>query len=318
VSRRPERRKRADALQGAIDLRGMMLAVVVARTGSLRLAAREVGLAAPAASRRLRALEDGLGVSLFERRPSGMKPTAAGDDFLVEAARVLGGVQSATKRAREAGTATTGRLEIGTYFSASTGRLREALMGFVRQNRGVEVWLREGCRDDLVAAVRRGEVDLGLLLGPMEEQGLDRLGLWQEAGMVALPTEHGLASQPIVFWSDLVAETFIISRRGSGPEARQKVEASLPPNHKARFVVQDIGREAMFNLVGTGLGVAVLSESASGALYPGVVFRPVGDDTGPIMVEAAAYWDPKRDNPALRRFLALLRASQAPGSRGGG
>lgn len=51
MSRRPERRKRADSLQGAIDLRGMMLAVVVARTGSLRLAALEVGLPASAVRR---------------------------------------------------------------------------------------------------------------------------------------------------------------------------------------------------------------------------------------------------------------------------
>jgi DNA-binding transcriptional LysR family regulator len=310
VSRRPERRKRAESLQGAIDLRGMMLAVVVARTGSLRLAAREVGLPASAVSRRLRALEDGLGVSLFERRPSGMKPTAAGEEFLVEATRVLGGVQSAAARAREAGSAATGRLEIGTCFSASKGGFRKALMGFVLQNRGIEVWLREGSRDELLTAVRRGEVDLALLLGPMDEPGLERLGLWQEAGMVALPAEHTLASRQMVLWFDLVAETFIISRRGSGPEAREKVEALLPSSHKARFVEQDVGREAMFNLVGTGLGIAVLAESASGASYPGVVFRPVGDETGPTMVEAAAYWDPKRDNPALRRFLAQLRVTQ--------
>lgn len=315
MSRRPERRKRAADLSGAIDLRGMMLAVVVARTGSLRLAAREVGLPASAVSRRLRALEDGLGVSLFERRPTGMKPTAAGEDFLVEAARVLGGVQSAAARARGAGSAATGRLEIGTYFSASAGRFREALLGFVRRNRGIEVWLREGSRDELLTAVRRGEVDLALLLGPMEEPGLDRLGLWQEAGMVALPEEHTLASRPMVFWSDLVAETFIIARRGSGPEARKKIETLLPSGHEARFVEHDVGREAMFNLVGTSLGVAVLAESASGVSYPSVVFQPVGDEAGPTMVEAAAYWDPKRDNPALRRFLAQLRATQ--GSRAG-
>ena len=315
MSRRPERRKQAASLLGAIDLRGMMLAVVVARTGSLRLAAREVGLPASAVSRRLRALEDGLGVSLFERRSSGMKPTAAGEDFLAEAERLLGGVQSAAARAREAGTATEGRLEIGTYFSASTGRFREALMGFLQQNRGVGVWVREGSREELLTAVRRGEVDLALLLGPNEEPGLDRLGLWQEAGMVALPKEHTLAGRPMVFWSDLVGETFIIARRGSGPEARAKVESLLPSGHGARFVEQDVGREAMFNLVGTGLGVAVLAESASGASYPGVVFRPVGDEAGPTMVETAAYWDSKRDNPALRRFLAKLRAAQR--SRGG-
>lgn len=185
----------------------------------------------------------------------------------------------------------------------------------MRQNRGVEVWLREGCRDELLTAVRRGEVDLALLLGPIEEPGLDRLDLWQEAGLVALPEEHTLASRPMVFWSDLVAETFIIARRGSGPEARRKIEALLPSGHGARFVEQDVGREAMFNLVGTGLGVAVLAESASGASYPGVVFRPVGNEAGPTMVEAAAYWDPKRDNPALRRFLAQLRTTQ--GSRAG-
>lgn len=318
MSRRPERRKRTAALQGAIDLHGMMLAVVVARTGSLRLAAREVGLPASAVSRRLRALEDGLGVSLFERRSSGMKPTAAGEDFLAVAERLLGGAQSAVARAREAGSAAAGRLEIGTYFSASTGRFRKALMGFARQNRGVGIWLREGSRDELLTAVRRGEVDLALLLGPMEEPGLDRLGLWHEAGMVALPGEHTLASRPMVVWSDLIAETFVIARRGSGPEARRKIEALLPSGHRARFVEQDVGREAMFNLVGTGLGVAVLAESASGASYPGVVFRPVGNETGPTMVEAAAYWDPKRDNPVLRRFLSLLRARHAAGSRDGG
>jgi DNA-binding transcriptional LysR family regulator len=191
-------------------------------------------------------------------------------------------------------------------------------MDFARQNRGVGIWLREGIREELLTAVRRGEVDLALLLGPTDEPGLDRLGLWQEAGMVALPAEHTLASRPMVLWSELVAETFIIARRGSGPEARKKVEALLPSGHKARFVEQDVGREAMFNLVGTGLGVAVLAESASGASYPGVAFRLVGDDAGPTMVEAAAYWDPRRDNPVLRRFLSLLRAHHAAGSRDGG
>jgi hypothetical protein len=48
-----------------------------------------------------------------------------------------------------------------------------------------------------------------------------------------------------------------------------------------------------------------------------VVFKPLLNGNEPTTVEAAAYWDPKRDNPVLRRFLALLRANQAPGSRGG-
>jgi DNA-binding transcriptional LysR family regulator len=296
----------------------MTLAVLVARTGSIRLAAREAGMTASAVSRGIRALEDGLGASLFERRPSGMKPTAAGEEFLGEAMRVLGGVQTAVERARNAGSAAAGQLVIGTYFSASRGRFRETLMRFARQNPGLQVRLREGCRDELLTAVRQGEVDLALLLGPMDEPGADRLALWREAVMVALPEDHPLVGRELVPWADLARETFIITRRGSGPEARQRIEALLPPEHGARFLPHDVGRETMFNLVGAKLGIAVLAESASGASYPGVVFRPVGDANGATMVEAAAYWDPKRDNPPLRRFLALLRANQTPGSRGGG
>jgi DNA-binding transcriptional LysR family regulator len=133
--------------------------------------------------------------------------------------------------------------------------------------------------------------------------------------MIALQEHHALADRHMVRWEELATETFIVTSRGSGPEARMKVESLLPAGHTARFAAHDVSREGMFNLVGTGLGIAVLAESASGASYPGVVFRPVGNETGPTMVEAAAYWDPKRDNPALRRFLAQLRAAQ--GSRGG-
>jgi len=111
-----------------------------------------------------------------------MKLTAAGDEFLVEATRVLGGLQSAVSRAREAGSAATGRLVIGTYFSASMGRFREALMRFVEQNQGVEIWLREGNRDELLLTLRRGEVDLALLLGPMDESALDRLAVARRSG----------------------------------------------------------------------------------------------------------------------------------------
>lgn len=135
--------------------------------------------------------------------------------------------------------------------------------------------------------------------------------------MVALHVKHPLAEVPMVQWQDIADETFIATSRGSGPEVREIVQGLLPRGHSARFAAHDVSREGMFNLVGTGLGVAVLAESASGASYPGVVFRPVGDETGPTMVEAAAYWEPRRDNPVLRRFLALLRSRQVAGSRDG-
>lgn len=175
----------------------------------------------------------------------------------------------------------------------------------------------EGDRAQLLGDLRRGRADVAILLGPHDEPGLDRLALWQEAGMVALPERDPLAGAGLVLWQDLAGKTFIVASRGSGREVRATVQSLLPDGHTARFAAHDVGREGMFTLVGAGFGAAVLAESASGASYPGVVFRPVGDGAGPTMVEVAAYWDPKRDNPVLRRFLSLLRARQPAGSRDG-
>jgi DNA-binding transcriptional LysR family regulator len=315
MSRRPIRKRSAAARQGPFDYNGMTIAIAVARHGSIRSAARELGLAASIVSRRLRSFEDGLGVSLFERRASGVKPTEAGAEFLPNARRLLDEIIAVAGRARDAGSATVGRLAIGTYLSASKGLFRDALVRFMQRNPGVRISLLEAGRTDLLRAVRHGDVDVVLLVSPTRESGLDQMPLWKLVCMIALPTDHGFADKDFVQWSELANEAFLLPRRGAGPEVQAMVMALLPTGHRARFVEQDVGREAIFNLVGTGFGLAVLAESASGASYPGVVFRPVGDETGPTMVEAAAYWDPKRDNPALRRFLAQLRATQ--GSRGG-
>jgi DNA-binding transcriptional LysR family regulator len=313
-------RKRGSAptrghLDGSINLRALQLATNVERHGSIRLAARTAKLSPSVVSRRIRELEDELGVSLFERRASGVRTTSAGARFLQAARRMFSELEGATGAARAAGSGLVGQLVIGTYFSASIGRFRDALQRFISRHRRVDLSVIEGDREHLLSDLRRGRADVAILLGPNDEAGLDRLALWQEAGMVALPERHALAGAELVLWQDLAGETFIVASRGSGPEVRATILDLLPREHAARFASHDVSREGMFNLVGTGLGVAVLAESASGASYPGVVFRPVGNETGPTMVEAAAYWDPKRDNPALRRFLAQLRATQ--GSRDG-
>lgn len=249
-------------------------------------------------------------MSLFERRPSGVRTTAAGARFLEAALRVFAELDGATGAARAAGSGLIGQLVVGTYFSASIGRFRDALRRFVSRHRHVELSVIEGDREQLLGDLRRGRTDVAILLGPNDEPGLDRLPLWHEGEMIGLPEQHPLGTAPLVHWRDLADEIFIVTSRGPGPESRVTVQGRLPCGHTARFAAHDVSGESIFSLVGAGLGVAVLAESASGASYPGVVFRPVGDETGPSIVEAAAYWDPQRDNPALRRFLAQLRTIQ--------
>lgn len=299
----------------SISLRELWLASLVRDLGSIRLAARAANLTSSAVSRRVRTLEDDLGVSLFERRSSGVTTTETGERFLDAARLILAEIDDATASARSEGAGAVGHLAVASYCSLSQGQLRDSLLTFLGQNPRMSFSMVEGGRSDLLRAVRRGRADIAVLLGVQEEIGLDSLPSWREPAVVALPDDHRLADREKVLWSELVAETFILTASGSGPEVRVMIQGLLPTGHAARFTANQVGREAMFNLVGAKLGVAIVGESSTGASYPGVVFLPVGDENGPTMVEASAYWDPKRDNPALRRFLAQLRATQ--GSRGG-
>lgn len=290
-----------------LELRTLMLAVATADEGSIRSVATLRGIAASAVSRRIRALEDVLGVSLFERRRNGLRMTPAGERFLTTVRHILSELETATSEARYAGIAASGRLVIGTYFSGSTGYFRDALVRFLRQHPHVRLTLVDGSRPDLLNAVREGRADIAILLASSSEAGLEQVALWQEAAVLGLPESHRLAPRTQIKWESLSAETFIVTRRGLGPEMRARIQDLLLFEHEAGFQIHDVNSDGLLNLVGTGLGITVLVKSITNGRYPGVVLRPIGHEGGPTIIDVAAYWDPKRDNPPLRRFLALLR-----------
>src|SRR5215471_11539413 len=82
-----------------------------------------LGVRQSAVSRRVRELEDELGVSLFERHHAGVRVTNAGARFLQEARTALVQLDHAVKTAAAAGSGTVGRLSVGILSSIATGYL---------------------------------------------------------------------------------------------------------------------------------------------------------------------------------------------------
>lgn len=182
-----------------IELRHLRYAEAADRHGSFRKEADSLALKQSNLSRRIRHLEEYLGVRLFERTNGGVQTTAAGRDFLVGVRRVLDELQIAIDSAKAAGRGEAGHIAIGFYTSLSAGNLRAKLIEFAQRFPDVEVSTIEGSRARLCGGVRNGTIDVAIVTG---EPPLDRgrlMALWSERIFVALPEDHPLAANEIIY-----------------------------------------------------------------------------------------------------------------------
>src|SRR6202012_3716839 len=105
----------------------------------------------PSLSKRIRDLEERLGVLLFVRSLGGARLTPVGEEFVVSARRVQAELEAMEARAKAGKRGDAGRLEIGFYTSLSTGALRDIILAFVHEHPDVEFNLVEGSRESLIA-----------------------------------------------------------------------------------------------------------------------------------------------------------------------
>src|SRR5215470_8002706 len=142
----------------AIDLISVAQGLVVAESLSFRRAARVLGTQQSTVGRRVRALEDVLGVSLFERTPAGVRPTAAGARFFEQARVVLRQLDDAVQIAGAAGRGVIGHVKIGILSSMAAGFLREVIRAYRTRHAEVEMYVVEGASREQIALVRESRL----------------------------------------------------------------------------------------------------------------------------------------------------------------
>lgn len=143
--------------------------VAVAERGSLRAAARETGMAQPAITRSIQALEHSLGAQLFVRHARGVQLTPVGEDFLLRAMAVLNEVRRAREAVRQQQGDLDGELALGLSIAAHFGVLSEVLSSFKRRYPNIKLRLVEGFFPTLETDLRNGLLDV--YIGPMPDVG---------------------------------------------------------------------------------------------------------------------------------------------------
>lgn len=179
------------------------------KEGSLAAAAQQMGVTAPAASRRLAQLEKRLGVRLLHRTTRRMRPTPEGETYLLEGARVLADLDALERTVSGARSTPRGLLRIAATLGFGRMRLAPALSAFARQYPELEVQLH--LTERMVNLVEQG-FDAVVRFGELPDSRLTARKLQDnERVLCAAPAYLAAAGEPRTP-ADLLAHRCIVLR----------------------------------------------------------------------------------------------------------
>lgn len=144
--------------------------IAVVETGSLRAAARRLGLTQPSLTKSLRQLESQLGIPLLIRSTHGVALTSAGERLLEHARTIESQIRRATEDLAQFRGGASERVSVGVSPAVSLGFFAEAVNALRARQPDAAVRIVEGLHERLLADVRQGAVDFALM--PREERGL--------------------------------------------------------------------------------------------------------------------------------------------------
>ena len=179
----------------SVEFRDLRWAIVASQNRSLRRAAEVLNIRQSTLSRRLRDLEEHLGVPLFERTSGGTRATIAGREFLSAARRILAETESAVRKLKMRSRGENGQLTIGIYASLSTGNMYATLVEHRLRFPEVEVHTVDGDHDQLLCALSNNTADVAIMTASRSGWGDRALPLWSERVIIAFHQRHSLSGK---------------------------------------------------------------------------------------------------------------------------
>jgi DNA-binding transcriptional LysR family regulator len=296
----------------SMQLHQLSYVVAVAEERHFTRAAERLHLAQPSLSRQVRLLERELGVLLFHRGP-GQGPvtlTADGEALLPFIRRVLADVEATSAEARALRGMSRGRLSIGATPSLITRVLAPALVEFHASHPGIELLVVEAGSRQLVRQLASGEVDLALVVLPINDPLVATTPLFDDPLVLAVDPDHPLAARREVAVAELDGLPLVMFREGY--DLREVTlaacrEAGVEP----RLVSQGGEMDGVLAFVAAGLGAAVVPAIAMPAesKLTAIPFRYPGLSRTVALAHRA-------DRPVPRPAQALVAQLAALGHAG--
>jgi len=281
----------------------------VRKAGSIREAARRLNVASSAVNRQILKLEAELGTPLFERLPSGLKLSSAGEILTRHVAIVLRDADRARSELDALKGVKTGRVELIAVEGLSADFLPNVIGRMLEEHSRVRIKVLTAGSLSIPAAVLNGDVDLGMAFSLPRNPELHQLAVGRfRLGAVVTP-EHPLAKRKSVRIAECADFPLIMS------DAQLSIRTLLHPTivHSGRAIspmVEANSVELMKNLAERNLGIAFMSRiGLEKEIGGGTLVHVPLEDRGPVFTELGLYMRANANLPvAVDAFVQVATA----------
>ena len=273
--------------------------ILTERTGNLTETAQLMGYTQSGITRMIDTLERELGFKILVRSNKGVALTENGKTMLPLFREIVLACRNAEELASDIRGVLRGNVTIGTYYSAATIILPNAIKSFSEKYPGIKVDMMEGRGDELLRWMNERRVDM-CICPHMKDSGFEWELLIKDRIMAWLPEDHEFKGKrfPLKRFEN---ENVILTSPESGSEI-DSLFAAEKLHINASFTTKD--EYTAYNLVEAGLGIGINQEMVGSRWKGKVRMVPVSPAR---YVEIGLIHPPKKEmSPAARRFAESI------------
>lgn len=266
-----------------MDLRQLSYFLEVARHGSFSKASEKLHLSQPTLSKMVKNLEEELGLLLFERSTRRIHLTDAGEVVQAHAQHIMRSFENLDSALTEMKQIKTGHFTLGLPPVIGASFFPKIIARFHQLYPNVRIQLVEEGGKLVEQALLEGEIDLGVVVLPVDEEMFEIVPLVERELMLVVNPEHTLARKNQVSLLDLTEESFILFRKGFALHDRVR-EACIRSGYEPTVAYESAQWDFISEMVTANMGISLLPETICTKLDPVQI-------TSIRMVEPKVYWN---------------------------
>jgi len=240
-----------------IDTLGIQAFIAIVERGTFQNAAKSLFISQAALSKRLKNLEDHLGLALVERTTRSWRLSAAGRSFLPRAQRFISDIDSAINEVKDESKGLFREVTVACVASMTAHLLPRAVLPFAKIFPRIRIRVMDVLSPGVPEAVIEKVADFGIGVLPREYPGLESETLLRDPFVFMCRDDHPLSRKKKLSWTDIEGQTLIrIGRNVSSglilETVLREAKLDLPNLYEVQHPSTALG------LVATGGGTATL------------------------------------------------------------